>query len=774
MILKNIKIFIKQLSKNKLYSLVTIFGFSVSLMFIVLISAYLRQETSVDKFHEKKDRLFRLVNEDDSGFGATIGRKLADALPEVESYTRIFDYNQYCTPVNSGSDNKLNAEILMVDSAFFNMFSFKLLEGLPNEVLNAKNSILLTPKFARALFGSISPLGKQIKSSNGLILQVTGIFEEMPENTQFKKYDAIANIRLLPDFMGWKEVLDNNDMCDFTYYVLAKEGTNIIAKEEQALDLLKTDLWTYKDGRVKSFGFEPIAESYFSDKPGNIRQNSKTLITVLLTIVLIILLLAIINYVNLTIAQSGFRNKEVAIRKLMGSSRIALIYEHVTESVMFSFIAAIIGIFLAFLAEPVFNKLLDTHIDLLHYAGPIDLLIVVFAMLVIGIISGLFPSLLLTKLKPVEVVKGSFRTKTKTSYSKVLVSFQFAATIALIVCAITITKQTRYMQNFDMGFKKENIVQIDKAFPKEKRQAFNDILKQIPGVEQVSFVCGTPLSGGNNQSFTYNSKPVSFQEFLVDTAFFSMMGISYTLTGVAWSDNVLWLNKNAVKELGLDPLPKSFKRYDEEFPVYGVVEDFHFSDLHQPVGLAMLSPLNDKKWSWNVLVKISGKNIAGSMAQIKSAYSSFTDNAPFDYKFLDSEVDSWYKKEANTSKIITWFSVLTIIISVMGILALVTLFNQLRTKEIGVRKVNGAKISEVMVTLNKDFVKWVAVAFVIATPVAYYAMNKWLENFAYKTTLSWWIFALAGFLALGIALLTVSWQSWRAATRNPVEALRYE
>ena len=774
MILKNIKIFIKQLSKNKLYSLVTIFGFSVSLMFIVLISAYLKQETSVDKFHEKKDRLFRIVNENVSGFGATTGRKLADALPEVESYTRVFDYNQYCTPVNSGSDNKLNAEILMVDSAFFNMFSFKLLEGLPNEVLNAKNSILLTPKFARALFGSISPVGKQIKSSNGLILQVTGIFEEMPENTQFKKYDAIANIRLLPDFMGWKEVLDNNDMCDFTYYVLAKKGTNIIAKEEQALDLLKTDLWTYMDGRVKTFGFEPITESYFSDKPGNIRQNSKTLITVLLTIVLIILLLAIINYVNLTIAQSGFRNKEVAIRKLMGSSRIALIYEHVTESVMFSFIAAIIGIFLAFLAEPVFNKLLDTHIDLLHYAGPIDLLIVVFAMLVIGIISGLFPSLLLTKLKPVEVVKGSFRTKTKTSYSKVLVSFQFAATIALIVCAITITKQTRYMQNFDMGFKKENIVQIDKAFPKEKRQAFNDILKQIPGVEQVSFVCGTPLSGGNNQSFTYNSKPVSFQEFLVDTAFFSMMGISYTPTGVAWSDNVLWLNKNAIKELGLDPLPKSFKRYDEEFPVYGVVEDFHFSDLHQPVGLAMLSPLNDKKWSWNVLVKISGKNIAGSMAQIKSAYSSFTDNDPFDYKFLDSEVDSWYKKEANTSKIITWFSVLTIIISVMGILALVTLFNQLRTKEIGVRKVNGAKISEVMVTLNKDFVKWVAVAFVIATPVAYYAMNKWLENFAYKTTLSWWIFALAGFLALGIALLTVSWQSWRAATRNPVDALRYE
>jgi putative ABC transport system permease protein len=330
------------------------------------------------------------------------------------------------------------------------------------------------------------------------------------------------------------------------------------------------------------------------------------------------------------------------------------------------------------------------------------------------------------------------------------------------------------MQNFDMGFKKDNIVQIDKAFPKEKRQAFNDMLKQIPGVEQVSFVCGTPIDGGNNQSFKYNDKPVSFQEFLVDTAFFSMMGITYVPTGVAWSDNVLWLNKNTIKELDLDPLPKSFKRYNEELPVYGVVEDFHYRDLHQPVGLAMLSPLQDKKWSWNVLVKISGKNIAGSMSQIKTAYSSITNDEPFDYKFFDSEVDSWYKKEANISKIITWFSVLTIIISVMGILALVTLFNQLRIKEIGIRKVNGAKISEILTLLNKNFVRWVVIAFVIATPIAYYAMHKWLENFAYKTELSWWIFALAGIMALGIALLTVSWQSWKAATRNPVEALRYE
>jgi putative ABC transport system permease protein len=272
----------------------------------------------------------------------------------------------------------------------------------------------------------------------------------------------------------------------------------------------------------------------------------------------------------------------------------------------------------------------------------------------------------------------------------------------------------------------------------------------------------------------YNDKPVSFQEFVVDTAFFPMMGIKYTPTGVAWSKNVLWLNETTVKQLELETLPKSFKRYGEELPVYGITEDFHFNDLRQSIGLAMLRPMTEEQWSWSILVKISGEDVMGTMGRIKSAFDSFTGSEPFDYEFIDSTVDNWYRKEANTVKIITWFSLLTIIISVMGILALITYYNQLRVKEIGIRKVNGAKVSEILAMLNRDFVKWVTIAFVIATPIAYYAMNKWLENFAYKTNLSWWIFALAGVLALGIALLTVSFQSYKAASRNPVESLRYE
>ena len=773
MILQNIKTFVKQLSKNKLYTVVTVFGFAVSLMFVVLISAYIRQETSVDRFHKNKDRLFRLVNEGHSGFGATIGEKIKNTIPEVESYTRVFYYEELFLP-DGVSGKKLNAELLMADSTFFNMFSFKLLEGTPEEVLKTRNSAVLTQQYARALFGEVSPVGRQIKSSNGTVLQITGIAEAFPENTQFKKCDAIVNLQSQADFWGYPELLDNDNASSFAYYFFAKPNTYLPAKSAQVLELLKKEFWVYKQERSKTVGFEPVTESYFSNKKGDIRQNSKTLITVLSVIVLVVLLLAIINYINLTIAQSGFRNKEVAIRKLMGSSRKALVKQYILESILLCLIATGLGSLMALAIEPVFNNLLDTNIGLLETTGLPGILIVVAAALVIGSISGLFPALFLTKLQPAEVVKGSFQRKNKTSYSKALVAFQFAATITLIICSTAIIKQTRFLRQYDLGFEKENIVEIDKPFPGEKRQAVINMLEQIPGIKQFSFVAGSPTGMNNNHSFMYDDKPVSFQEFVVDTSFFSLMDIKYAPTGVAWSKNVLWLNETTAKELGLGPLPKTFKRYSEELPVYGIVEDFHFDDLRQSIGLAMLRPMTEEQWSWSILVKISGKNVVGTMGQIKSAFDLFTDGEPFDYEFIDSTVDNWYRKEANTGKIITWFSLLTIVISVMGILALITYYNQLRIKEIGIRKVNGAKVSEILTMLNKDFVKWVAIAFVIATPIAYYAMNKWLENFAYKTNLSWWIFALAGVLALGIALLTVSWQSWRAATRNPVEALRYE
>jgi len=313
---RDIKAFFKQLGKNKLYSLVTVFGFSVSLMFVILLSVYIKQELSVDTFHTKKDRLYRLVNEGNSNFGSTIGQKIQDALPEIECETRAYNYKEYFYAQGT-PEKKLSANLLMVDSTFFNMFSFKLEEGDASDVLLLKNSAVVTRHFARSLFGDESPVGKQIISSNNVPLIITGVMDDFPENTQFRKCDAVVNYQLLADFWEYPQVLTTDGASVVSYYFLAKEGTNLPAKSEQALTLLKKDFWMYQQERVKTLGFEPITESYFSNKRGEIKQNSKTLVTVLSAIALLILILSIINYINLTIAQSGLRNKEVAIKKLM-------------------------------------------------------------------------------------------------------------------------------------------------------------------------------------------------------------------------------------------------------------------------------------------------------------------------------------------------------------------------------------------------------------------------------------------------------------------------
>ncbi|MBN1819791.1 MAG: ABC transporter permease, partial [Prolixibacteraceae bacterium] len=441
---RDIKAFIKQLSRNKLYSLVTIFGFSVSLMFVILLSAYIKQELSVDKFHAKKDRLYRLVNEGHSTFGSTIGQKIQDALPEIECETRAYNYYFEIYFYAQGAPNKkLNADLLMVDSTFFNMFSFNLEEGNATEVLLLKNSAVVTRHFARSLFGDESPVGKQIISSNNVPLIITGVMDDFPENTQFRKCDAVVNYQLLADFWENPQVTTTDGASIVSYYFLAKEGTNLPAKNGQALALLKKDFWMYEQERVKTLDFEPITASYFSNKRGEIKQNSKTLVTVLSAITLLILILSVINYINLTIAQSGFRNKEVAIKKLMGSSRGSLIRQHISESVFICFIAFGLGILLSSVARPVFNSLLETNINITENVGISTIAGFVAIVLFVGAISGIIPALYLTGLNPAEVVKGSFQKKNKTAYSKVLVSFQFAATIALIICASFIVKQTR-------------------------------------------------------------------------------------------------------------------------------------------------------------------------------------------------------------------------------------------------------------------------------------------------------------------------------------------
>ena len=477
---------------------------------------------------------------------------------------------------------------------------------------------------------------------------------------------------------------------------------------------------------------------------------------------------------NLTIAQATFRGKEVAIKKLLGSSKKQLFLQFIRESVLLCLIAVLLSLLLAKLIEPAFDALLQTQLQLNNKITLPNLVSFLLLFALIGIVSGILPALKIAGFRPIEIVKGTFRTKVKSSYGKAFITFQYTVAISLLACSWIIMKQTDFLRNKELGFQKDNIVHMEYLGATDKKETIKNALLQIPGVEDVSITWQSPLSGGSNQTFESNGKSVSFQEFAVDSSFFNVFEMKVKPSNVAYSDKGMYLNETAIQELGLTDEAISFKMEENEIPILGIVNDFNFKELRDNIGPLMIRQQTPNFQADDIFLKINGTTIFNTVEKIKTTYAGLVEDAEFDLTVVDEAINQWYEKDERTGKIIGYFTLLSFIISAMGILAMSTFYMQQRKKEISIRKVNGATITQILSLLNKDFVKWVALAFVIAVPVSWYAMNQWLEGFAYKTSMSWWVFAMAGLAALTIALLTVSWQSFRAAVANPVDSLKEE
>lgn len=767
-----LKSYLKHLSKNRLYTAVTVIGFAISLTFILLLSVYIDNELSVDDFHANGDRIYRIENES-VDFSPPIAVDLKNSIPEIEDFTRV---SEGSGRINVADGQKLKFDYIGVDAPFFEIFSFPLLKGRPEEVLQAANSLVLSRSMAIKLFGTIDVVGRSVFVNTDHKYLITGVMEDFPENTHFIKQDALFNMETFKDLWGFNGIMDAYGWASLSIYFLAKPNTDLPAKAPEILEKFKKDFWLYKDGIAHIVEFTPLKDLYFSPKMSRIsNSNSKTLITILSVIVFLILVLAIGNYVSLTIAQATFRGKEVAVKKLLGSSKQQLFLQFIRESVFLCFMAVLFAVIFAKLIEPVFDSLLNTHLHLNERISFINLTILVILFGLIGVLSGILPAIKIASFKPLEVVKGTFRTKVKSIYGKAFITFQYTVTIALLACSWVILKQTDFLRDKNLGFQKDNIVHLEYLGAPDQKRMIKNALLQIPGVQDVSLTWQSPLSGGSNQTFNYRGKPLSFQEFAVDSSFFNVFDIKMTPTDVAYSENGVYLNETGIKELDLGKSPISVKIHEEEIPILGIMKDFNFKELRNKIGPLMIrQQAADSFYVQDVFLKINGNNIFGTVDNIKATYTGLVGNAEFEIRFVDDTIDQWYDKEERTGTIIGYFTLLSFIISAMGILAMSTFYMQQRKKEIGIRKVNGASIAQVLVLLNKDFVKWVALAFMIAVPISLYAMDKWLQVFAYRTPLSWWIFALAGITALAIALLTVSWQSFRAATNNPVDALRNE
>lgn len=769
--MSDFKLFIRNLIRNKFYSFVTVLGFSIALTFVIVLGVYIRQELTVDQFHVNKDRIFRAVNEKGSRFGPVLGTYFEYKYPEIECFTRLAYQKNF---LEIEGQEKVVVNMMLVDSAFFRMFSFPLCEGDPASVFREKNAVVLTRSYARKLFGDTPAIGKKVMYGGDEALTVSGILEDLPGNTHFDQCDALCCFDMLAEFWGYPELLHTNNNSSFGLYMMAYPGTDLRAKAPQMLEFLKGFYWTYQNDYSKVFEFEPLTEVYWGQKEGSgTHGNNPHMLMGLSAVALIILLLAMINYNNLSVAQATTRAKEVAVKKLVGITNRDLFLQFIMESVVLCFVAFGLAFVLDWLLLPFFNRVLDTHISFNSQFTLANLLWGILIVIVLGILGGLVPAYVMSRYKPIEVVKGGFRKKVRSVYGKALICFQYVVAIVLMICTLVIIRQTGYLLHYDLGFDKENVVWMEARITPSDEDALRNEFYKIPGVAKVAFAAGTPLDGGNNNTFLYDNKTFSFQVFIVDTSFFSLFDIHVEPTGI--DQEGIWLNQTAVKELGLTDLTEGFQiSENRNLPVMGVTEDFHFMDLTQRIGGVMIRPKGKEDFPWSILVKIDSPDPVQTYNSLKKVYSEYIHGIPFESFFADQRIRGWYKQYERTARLIGYFSVIAFTLAMMGILAMATYFIRQRVKEIGLRRVNGARIQNILQMLVTSFMKWILIAFIIACPVAWYIMDFWLADFPFRIAQTPWIYIGVGLLTALMALLMIGWQSYKAATMNPVNALRNE
>lgn len=762
--------FLNFLGRNKLYTAINIFGFSISLMFVILLVTYTRQEYAVDQFHSNKERIFRLCNETDACFAPLIGRDLKARYPEIETYVRLFETDEVAT----AGERHLKAKILLSDPDFFRMFSFRLAEGDTAQVLRSKNGALLSESFARNLFPEGNYLDKTV-TIKGESVPVTGILRPFG-NSQFVTPDVMLSFEeWAPLVYGWDGVLKRGyASASFPLYLMLKPHADLSAKMPDMLSHLKTYYWPYKDDHARELTIIPLTEVYLSNPlyaSEQIRIGSKTLINTFFSVAMLILLFAVINYINLSTAQSESRAREMAVRRLLGCSRKALFTRLIVESVLLCILSLLIALLLAGIAEPIFNRILQTHISVSNLFSASNLGIGVVAIILLGLLTGVIPASVITRARPIDVVRGSFRHKTKMVYNKLLIGFQYLITIVLLGCTLTMSRQIDMMLHADLGFDTANklYLSIPDLNPSQSAGLKNQLL-QIAGVENVALVRGVPMLGFNNTSDTWHDRPISIQRFEGDSSYLKIIGFRILRDNRTDDRKAIWLNETAMQAMEL-PDSASYCEYFK-CPIAGIVQDFRYRDLTHPAEPCIIEHMQDNYWPWACIIQLTNLDSPVTLRTIERVYREYTGGMPCEYKTYDEVMHQQYAAQQRMSDILFGFTLVAILISALGILAMATYFIRQRSMEIAVRKVFGSTNREVLQRLVLHFVRYVLAAFVIAVPVIWYLMHDWLSQYVLRIPLSWTIFALAGLTALAIAVATVFGQSWRAANSNPVDAIK--
>jgi len=795
-----LKIALRQVRRQKGYAFINVSGLAMGIACCLFILLFVRDELSYDRFHENADRIVRLIEDvhttSQTLYQATsapaMGPNLLQDYPEVLHAVRFLRTDRL---LQHGDHRFLEDHIVFADSLVFEVFDYPLLRGDPKTALTAPYSVVLAASVARKYFGEADPLGKTMTLENEQTLTVTGVLGELPRNAHLQ-FDIMLSFTTLEAMVG-SNLHENWGWNSYYTYLLLPEGYDPARLEDKLPDFLERHIgdWLRSRGFSYTLHVQPLTEIYLHSsrilEPG--AGGNVAYLYLFSSIAVFILIIACINFMNLATARSAGRAKEVGLRKVVGAQRGQLAMQFLGESLLTSVLALLFAVALFRLLLPLFNGLTGKALTLgaLWTGGTV--LVVLGLVLLVGVVAGLYPALVLSDFSPAVVLKGAFHTsKRGVVFRKGLVVFQFAISIILIVGTTVVAVQLDYLRGQNLGFEPEQQLVLyfdgDRQV-QQQAETIKQVMRQHPAVISASMSSSVPGNGiWNNLLVHVDVAPGQTQEatldnYTVDVDFIDNFGIE-VVAGRGFSNDfatdataAFVINEAAVKHFGWnspeDALGKRFVRGDQEGEIIGVVKDFNYRSLRRQVDPFFLMMLRPDRLAYLTL-GVRTEDVSQTVADVERLWKELAPQRPFIYTFLDDQFNQQYQAEARFGKLFGYFALLAIFIACLGLFGLASFTAQERTREIGVRKVLGATVPQIIVLLSKDFTGLVLIAFVVAVPVAYWGMEEWLARFAYRIEISWHIFLVAGLAALLVAWVTVSYQSIRAALANPVESLRYE
>ncbi|MFC2156997.1 ABC transporter permease [Acidobacteriota bacterium] len=773
MILNYIRVGMRILKKNKAYSFINITGLAVGMACSLLIFLWVDNQVNYDKSQVNANRIWRVERGSWADMPTVVGAHIKD-LPEIEQIVRFYSRK---TPLITHKNFMAEVkDFVFTEPAVFDVFTLPFVQGHPETALNAPNSLVLTEGLAHTIFGNEDPIGQIVRYENKFTFTVTGVIEDVEKF--HVRINALASFNSLGQILNMPNFMEDHQWW-YPTYLLLNNNVDIIELNRKVQKRLE-DRADYED-EYKLIAFKEI---YFGRKAKyetGTNHGNKQMVFFFTAVAFLILLIACVNFINMTTAQSASRSKEVSVRKIVGAARRNIMKQFMSEIGLIISISLVLSLILISLFQPVFNTLVGEELQI-DYMNPKFILFIMGVFAVTGVLAGLYPAAYLSSFSPNSLLQGrKTRQHRHSPVRRLLVIFQFAISIFLVVGTLTVLNQIQYMKNVDLGFSGEQVIKVDvKGTLKSGRMwLFKNRLLKDPGIKGVSFSNVILGAASSQNPWVVNGVEKQMDVVYADPDFIELMGIEI-LEGrdLDWKRQTdvarkYLINQEAVSHLGLDnPVGSTVKANFGQSNIIGVVKDFHFQSLHNkigPIAITWYPP-----WAQVVNIKITGQNTQKTIDSIRQVWLNINPGFPFSYSFLEETIGRQYQSEGRMAETMKYFTFLSLLLAYLGLFGLTSVLTEQRIKEIGIRKALGASLSSILLLLSREFSKWILLANIIAWPLAYYLLHGWLQNFAYRTGISIWIFLLSGFLSIIIGLITVSSRALKAAASNPVNALRYE